>query len=93
MELFAMVRPKINKIHVKHETKPRRSRFEDAFCYSCHTWQLDRKELVTQLRSFLFEILDLLFFVLLLVLVHADCFIFHFVLVHPMDHPRDRMRG
>ncbi len=54
---------------------------------------LGRDELEAELGGFLLHVFDLLFLVLRLVLFNADCFVFHFVFEHPIDYPRNHVRG
>lgn len=54
--------------------------------------RLGGDELKAEFRGFLRHVLDLLFFVFLLVLVHAQRFIFHVILQHAIHHARDGVR-
>ncbi len=61
--------------------------------YSIIYIMLRRDELEAQLRRFLLHVFDLLFLVLLLILVHAQWVIFHFVLQHSLHYTRNRVGG
>ncbi len=67
---------------------------ETPFCYRApllrRGWRkLD--EIVAVLRCPLAHVFDLLFFVLLLILVHTQWIIFHLILQHPVHHTRNRI--